>query len=322
MVTKGKPTARSQSYKAILQIQDKIKSTPTTSGHDVLPSPISTPNTQDEGAQRIIDTIHVLLHSLGRLVNPSEHALVKLLGQNISDCVRLYQEAHNRNIVLQQQLDDSNTKLLAQSEAHNAQILKTDDLLKKSQTVSDFYREQAMKAGVVPSPCRSRPISSADEHLTTEQLLQQLSLARTDIQVRDFALEQLQLQNTELKSSLDQVLTSSSQTVSLHVSLLEQHLQLQARLKVSTSAVTHYRNQVLEYRTTIGEQLSTSQAQLQEIQAKYDKLAIQVSAEDPLLKELFDYFGYRGFPSSHLDDVGEELCKLRPYLWPDKEDDT
>ena len=141
-------------------------------------------------------------------------------------------------------------------------------------------------------------------------------MARTDIQVRDFALEQLQLQNTELKSSLDQVLTSSSQTVSLHVSLLEQHLQLQARLKVSTSAVTHYRNQLMAYRTTTGEQL-------QEIQAKYDKLAIQVSAEDPLLKELYDYFGYRGFPSSHLDDVGEELCKLRPHLCPnDEADDT
>jgi hypothetical protein len=59
-------------------------------------------------------------------VSRSDHALVKLLGQNISDCVRLYQEAHNRNIVLQQQLDDSNAKLLAQFEVHNAEILQPD----------------------------------------------------------------------------------------------------------------------------------------------------------------------------------------------------
>jgi hypothetical protein len=219
--------------------------------------------------------------------------------------------------------NDSNAKLLAQFEVQKAEIFNIADQLQKSQAMSAFYRAQAIQAGVVPSIRRSRPISSDNEPLTQEQQSQQLSLAYTDIQVRDFALEQLQLQNTLVESSIDQVLTSSAETLSLHVVLLEQHLQLQARLKVSTSAVTHYRNQVLEYRTTTGEQLSTSQAQLQEIQAKYDKLAIQVSAEDPLLKELYDYFGYRGFPSSHLDDVGEELCKLRPHLCPDDEaDDT
>jgi hypothetical protein len=140
-----------------LQIQDKIKSTPTTSGNDVFPSPLSPPITQDEGAERIIDTIHALLHSLGRLVSPNDHALVKLLGQNISDCVDLYQEAHNRNIMLQQQLDDSNAKLLAQFEVQNAEILKLDDQIKKSQAVSDFCREQALKAGVVPTPAMSPP---------------------------------------------------------------------------------------------------------------------------------------------------------------------
>ncbi len=72
---------------------------------------------------------------------------MKLLGKNISDCVRLYQEGHNRNIVLQQQLDDSNAKLLAQFEVQNAEILKFEDQIKKSQAVSDFYREQAMTAG-------------------------------------------------------------------------------------------------------------------------------------------------------------------------------
>jgi len=322
MVTTRKPTLRSQRYKANLKLQEKIISTPTTSGNDVIPSPISPLITPDESAQRIIDTINVLHQSLDLVVspNPHGHALVKLLGQNISDCVRLYQDAHNRNIVLQQQLDDANAKLLAQFEVQNAEILKLEDQLKKSQAVSDFFRAQAMKAGVVPSLRRSRSISSDDEHLTQAQLLQQLSLARTDIQVRDFALEQLQLQHSALKSAFEQVLTSSSDTLLLHVSLLEQHMQLQARLKVCSSAVQHYRNQHLEHRTTTDVQLSTCTTHLQELQAKYNKLAVQVSEEDPLLKELYDYFGGQlggDYPTTHLDSVGEQLCKLRPYLWSD-----
>ncbi len=65
----------------------------------------------------------------------------------------------------------------------------------------------------------------------------------------------------------------------------------------------------MEYRSTLG-------AQLQEIQAKYDKLAAHVSTEDPLLQELYAHFGYRGYPTYRLDDVGEEICKLRPHLCP------
>ena len=102
-------------------------------------------------------------------------------------------------------------------------------------------------------------------------------------------------------------------------------MQLQARLKVCSSAVQHYRNQHLEHRTTTDVQLSTCTAQLQELQAKYDKLAVQVSEEDPLLKELYDHFGGQfggDNPTQYLDSVGENLCKLRPYLWPDKEDDA
>ena len=257
------------------------------------------------------------------------HALVKLLGQNMSGCVRLYQEAHKRNIVLQQQLDDANAKLLAQFEVQNAEILKLEDQLKKRQAVSEFFREQATKAGVVPSQRRSRSISSDDEHLTQAQLLQQLSLARTDIQVRDFALEQLQSQNTELKSSIDQVLTSSSETLSLHVSLLEQHLQLQARLEVSSSAVSHYRNQHLEYRTTTAAQFSTCQAQLLETRTKYDKLTAQVTKEDPIVRSIIAhgfrraqaYSGYSfhhgpAYVDSQLQTLSDQLLVSRPHLRP------
>ncbi len=82
------------------------------------------------------------------------------------------------------------------------------------------------------------------------------------------------------------MLTSSSALLTLHVTLLEHHLQLQARLKVSSSAVTHFRNQFLEYRTTTAEQLSLSKAQLQELQAKSDQLAASVPQDDSVLKAL------------------------------------
>ena len=95
---------------------------------------------------------------------------MKLLGQNISDFVRLYQDTCARNIVLQQQLDDSNAKLLTQFEIQNTKILELEDQRKNEKAVSDFYREQAMKAGVIPFLRRSRTISSSDEHLTPEQL--------------------------------------------------------------------------------------------------------------------------------------------------------
>ncbi len=162
MVTKGKPNARSQSYKAILQIQekfDKINSTPMTSGRDDFPSPISTPVIPDEGAQRIIDTINVLHHSLARLVTSNDHALMKLMGQNISDLLSLYQNTCDRNIVLQQQLDDSNAKLLAQFEVQNAEILKIEDQLKKSQAIPDFYHAQAIQTGVVPHGRQPAPLN-------------------------------------------------------------------------------------------------------------------------------------------------------------------
>jgi hypothetical protein len=83
--------------------------------------------------------------------------------------------------------------------------------------------------------------------------------------------------------------------------------------------VTHYLNQLSEYCTATGEQLSTSQAPLQEIQAQYDKLAAQVSEEDPPLKELYDHFS-GSYPTYRLEDVDADLSKLRPYLWPDDEE--
>ena len=103
------------------------------------------------------------------------------------------------------------------------------DLLTKSQEAQEFYRWQALPADMVPPRRRHRFVSSeADNALTPEQLYQQLLLARDDIQVRDRALERLQVQHTQLQASFEHVLTSSSELLALHVTLLEQHLQLQA----------------------------------------------------------------------------------------------
>ena len=176
-MAKGVPTARSQRYKATHQAQEPINSIPpkgkiptthSICGNDVLPSLPLNPVTQAEGAQRAFTTVDVLLRSLLQIASPDthQHALLQLITAYFSDCSQWHRESEDRNLVLQQQLDDSNAKLLVQ----NAEIHKLDDQLKKSQAVSDFYREQAMKAGVVPSRSRSRTVSSDDDHFTPEQL--------------------------------------------------------------------------------------------------------------------------------------------------------
>jgi hypothetical protein len=80
--------------------------------------------------------------------------------------------------------------------------------------------------------------------------------------------------------SSEHVLTSSPELLALHVTLLEQHLQLQARLTASASGVTHYRNKFLECRTNLDSQLTSSKltsSKLQETSAKYDKLSAQIA---------------------------------------------
>ena len=323
MVTKGTPTLRSQRYKANLKLQEKIISTPKTSGNDALPSPISKPVIQDEGAQRTFNTVLILQKSLLRSVSPHTHEYdaLQLLGQYNSECALLYQDAYDCNIILTKQLDDVNAKLLAQFEVQNAEIIKLQDELEKTKHKLEFYRQHAEKAQLVPTAFRKRFVPPTDDFaLSPEQLYQLVLFARDDIGARDHALEKLQLQKKQLEYSFEQILTSSSELLSLHVTLLEQHLQLQARLKVSVSAVMHYRNQLLLYRPT-AVLLAPCQAQLQETQAKYEKLAEQVSKEDPLLKELYDYF--KGdYPTKllrRLDLDPADLRELRPYLW---EDDT
>ena len=129
---------------------------------------------------------------------------------------------------------------------------------------------------------------------------------------------------------------SSSQSLSLptlHVLLLDQHLQLQIRLKVSNSAVTLSEQTIgVSHRhrqTAFNVSFSTPRDPL--IQAKNDKLAAQVPEENSLLKEMItskklyrtDYDYYCGGCSSSRHYCTDDFRRLRPHLWPDDEaDDT
>jgi hypothetical protein len=227
-MAKGVPTARSQRYKATLKAKEKIPSTPSNSSNDVLPLLHSIPEkpiSQDDGAQRAFSTVRVLHQALLHATSPGTHHydLLQVMALYISDCSEWYRESEVRNLALQKQLDDSNTKLLEQLHVPNAEILQLQAQLEKSKAAQDFYRQQAQQADLVPPNRRSRAIISADDiALSQEQTYQQLLLARDDIQVRDRALERLQLKLTQLDSSFQQVLTSTSDSITHHVSLLEQ----------------------------------------------------------------------------------------------------
>ena len=133
----------------------------------------------------------------------------------IFGCSEWHRESEVRNMTLQQQLDDSNAKLLEQFNVHNAEILNLQERLKNSHAAQDFYRRQALQADMVPPRRPYRFLSPAE-------IYQHLLLARDDIQVRDRALKRLQLKLTQLESSFQQILTSSSEIISLHVTMLEQ----------------------------------------------------------------------------------------------------
>ena len=67
---------------------------------------------------------------------------------------------------------------------------------------------------------------------------------------RDRALERLWLQQTQrIKGSLDQPLTSSSDTLALHLTLLEQHMDLRVRHQECASAVVHVQTQLSKCRS-------------------------------------------------------------------------
>jgi len=315
-MVKGVPTARSQSYKANQKLQEKKFPTPTTSGNDVLPSPIiipAKPATQAKGAQLAFTTVCVLQQSLLHAMSPGNNIydMLQLMGPYLCDCSQSYDEEQARNTMLQQQLDAVNSKLLDQSSIHNAEIFALQGLLAKSQEAQEFYRRQALQADMVPPRRRHRFVSSeADNALTPEQLYQQLLLARDDIQFRDRALARLQIQQTELKSSIEHLLTSSSATIALHVTLLEQHLELRARHQECASSLIHVQTQFSEYSARL-------QQELQETRHKYDKLADKVTTEDQIFRNVIDYRVSTGY-SNHKCRLPfvDLILDSRPHLCP------
>jgi hypothetical protein len=121
------------------------KTTSSSSSNDVLPLLISIlekPTTQAEGAQRAFSTVRVLQQSLLHAASPGTHPydLLQVMASYIFDCSEWYRESEVRKHSLQQQLDDSNAKLLEQFNVQNAEILNLQEQLKKSQAAQDFYR--------------------------------------------------------------------------------------------------------------------------------------------------------------------------------------
>ncbi len=68
------------------------------------------------------------------------------MGSFFTDCKKFYHEARNQSVSSQQQLDKANSKLLAQFEVQNAEIIKLKDDLATSKFKVEFYQQEAEKA--------------------------------------------------------------------------------------------------------------------------------------------------------------------------------
>ena len=89
-----------------------------------------------------------MLHqSLHNTVTPSAHPhdLLINLAPVLYNCSGWYHESEAHNTALQTQLDDINSKVIAQA-AENQQL---EDLLVKSQEKSEFYHQHAVQADLV-----------------------------------------------------------------------------------------------------------------------------------------------------------------------------
>jgi hypothetical protein len=217
------------------------------------------------------------------------------------------------NIALQQQLDDFNSKLLAQ----DSEILNLQDQLKKCQVAQEFNCQPDLKADMIPPRHHCPP--DADIALSPAQLSQPLLLPRDDVQVRENHLRRLHNKYDQLQHSFDQVITSSSELLALHVTLIEQHLDLHARQQSCASALSSCQAKLLAADT----QVQKTTTQLLETRSKYDTLTAQVTQEDPIARSIVAH-GYRVFGSRteneyidhHLHALSDQLLVFRPHLRP------
>ena len=197
MVAKGKPTARSQRYKANQKIlQEQTKSVPTISGSEVLPppSPVSDkPVTPDDAELRAFTSVRLLLQAMVISTRPNTNIydMLQVIGSFFTDCEKFYHEARTRSVAVQQQLDEVNAKLLAQFEVQNAEIIKLQDDLATSKFKVEYYQQEAEKARLIPITRKRVVAPAADLALSTEQLYQQVLRGRDDIAQRDDVIQRL-----------------------------------------------------------------------------------------------------------------------------------
>ncbi len=140
------------------------------------------------------------------------------------------------------------------------------------------------------------------------------------------------------EAMFDKILHSTSTCLESHEVLSSHHLALLARQEVCNSAIAHYRRELLAFQATlvqhvqdsaansarVEDQLHKSEAQLQDLLPKHNKLAAQVNAEDPLIRALYDlyiadrhrYHGDYDTPRLPPDcqSLLEQLFNRRPYL--------
>jgi hypothetical protein len=164
MVAKGKPTARSQRYKANqIILQEQARSAPTTSGSEVLPPPstvLDKPVTPDDVEQRAFTSVRLLIQAMVLTTRPNTNIydMLQVTSSFFNDCEKAFQAVHNRQVSVQQQLDEVNAKLIAQFEVQNAEILKLQDELEQQKLKSEFYQQQAAKAEMLPPHRRRRTL--------------------------------------------------------------------------------------------------------------------------------------------------------------------
>ena len=220
MVAKGKPTARSQRYKANQKIlQEQTKSVPTISGSEVLPppSPVSDkPVTPDDAELRAFTSVRLLLQAMVLSTRPNTniHEMLQVTGSFFTDCEKVYHDARTRSVAVQQQLDEVNAKLLAQFEVQNVEIIKLQDELATSKFKVEYYQQEAEKARVLPISRKRVVIPAADLLLSTDQLHQQVLLDRDTLAQQEAEIQRLRLQ----------VLDVSADLLELNISTYEQQL--------------------------------------------------------------------------------------------------
>jgi hypothetical protein len=223
MVSKGKTTARSQRYKANQKLlQEQARSLPTTTGSAALPPPspvLDQPVTTDDAELRAFTSVRLLLQAMVISTRPNTNIydMLQVVSSFFTDCEQSFHEARARTVSVLQQLDEVNAKLLANFEVQNAEILKLQDELEQRTIKSDFYRQQAAQADMIPPQRRRRTVHSVyNLTLSPDQLYQQVLFDRDALAHRDAEIQRLQLQ----------VLTVSADLAELRISTFEQHFDL------------------------------------------------------------------------------------------------